>query len=188
MPTAARPDLLAFMDAYKVLGVDYSADSAAIRQAHKRLARQHHPDRFPAGSTEQRQATAHMAAINDAYGLGREAPLRYHRVSQASDPTTPWTDTELDDAIRDARMNQKVGWWTMAQDVENVDQWITVALVVVLVIAVPVFTSSLAVFTARDPLAVGAPRAALRQPGPLTGLSTEVSKKISTQELESQLI
>jgi curved DNA-binding protein CbpA len=186
MPTAARPDLLAFMDAYKVLGVDYSADSAAIRQAHKRLAKQHHPDRFPVGSAEQQQATAHMAAINHAYGLIRKAPLRYHRVSKASDHTTPWTDTELDDDIRRARTNLKVDRRMM--DVEDVDRWMTVALVV-LAVAVPVFTSSVAVFKTRAPLAVHVPQAALRQPGPLTGLSTEASsKKISAQELESQLI
>jgi hypothetical protein len=142
MPSSARPDLFAFMDAYKVLGVDYTADSAAIRQAHKRLAKQHHPDRFPAGSAEQQQATARMAEINDAYRLIREAPLRYHRVSKASDPTTPWTDNELDDAIRRARMNQEV------------DRWMTIALIAVAVIAVPFFASSVAVFKALGPLAL----------------------------------
>jgi curved DNA-binding protein CbpA len=185
MPTAASPDLLAWMDAYKVLGVDYSADSAAIGQAHRRLAKQHHPDRFPVGSAEQRQATEHMAAINDAYGLIRKAPLRYHRVSKASDPTTPCTDTELDDDIRRARTTRKVDRW---MDVENVDRWMTVALVA-LAVAVPVVTSGTAVFKTWAPLAAHVPQAALRQPAPLTGLSTEASrKKISAQELESQLI
>jgi curved DNA-binding protein CbpA len=184
MPTAARADLLAFMDAYKVLGVDHSADSFAIRQAHKRLAKQHHPDRFPVGSAEQQQATAHMAAINDAYALIRKAPLRGHQLSKASDPTIPWTDTELDDAIH--RMNQNVDRWMM--DVEGVDRWMTVALVV-LAVAVLVFTSSVAVFKTRPRLDVQVPQAAIRQYGPLTGVSTEgSSKKISAQELESQLI
>jgi DnaJ-class molecular chaperone with C-terminal Zn finger domain len=136
MPSSARPDLFAFMDAYKVLAVDYTADSASIRRAHKRLAKQHHPDRFPAGSAEQQQATARMAEINDAYRLIREAPLRYHRVSKASDPTTPWTDTELDDAIRRARMNQVV------------DRSTTIALIAVAAIAVPLFASTVAVFKA----------------------------------------
>ncbi len=124
------------MDAYKVLGVDYSADSSAIRQAHKRLAKQHHPDRFPAGSAEQQQATTRMAEINDAYRLIRDAPLRYHRVSKASDPTTPWTDIELEEAIRRARINQEV------------DRWLTIALIAAAVIAVPFFTSSGAFFKA----------------------------------------
>jgi DnaJ-like protein len=133
MPTSARPDLFAFMDAYKVLGVDYTADSASVRRAHKRLARQHHPDRFPAGSAEQQQATVRMAEINDAYRLIREAPLRYHRVSTASDPTTPWSDIELDVAIRRARMNQVV------------DRSTTIALIAVAAIAVPIFASSVVV-------------------------------------------
>jgi curved DNA-binding protein CbpA len=185
MPTAARPDLLAFMNAYKVLGVDYSADPAAIRQAHKHLAKQHHPDRFPVGSAEQQQATAHMAAINDAYGLIRRAPLRYHRVSKASDPTIARDDTELGDASR--RMNQNVD--RSMVDVEGVNRWMTVALVV-LVAAVLVFiTSRVAAFKTRAPLVVQVPHAAIRQYAPLTGLSTEGrSKKISAHELESQLI
>jgi hypothetical protein len=141
MPPSARPDLFAFMDAYKVLGVDYTADSANVRRAHKRLAKQHHPDRFPAGSAEQQQATSRMAEINDAYRLIREAPLRYHRVSKRSDPTTPWSDIELDDAIRHARMNQVV------------DRSTTVALIAVAAIAVPLLASSVAVVKALPPTA-----------------------------------
>ena len=186
MPTAARPDLVAFMDAYKVLGVDHSADSAAIRQAHKRLAKQHHPDRFPVGSREQQQATAHMAAINDAYALIRKAPLRDHRVSKAPDPTTPGTDTELDDDIRRARMDARVD--RRMTDVEHVDRWITVALIA-LAVAVPVFIGRANVLKTWAPLAVHVPQAAVRQPGLLIGLSPEASgKKISAQQLESQLI
>jgi curved DNA-binding protein CbpA len=133
MPSSARPDLFAFMDAYKVLGVEYSADSSVIRQGHKRLAKQHHPDKYPAGSAEQQQATARMAEINDAYRLIRKAPLRYHRVSKASDPTTPWTDTELDDAIRRARMDMD----------QEVDRWITIALIAVglIILSLPACTS-----------------------------------------------
>ena len=133
MPSSARPDLFAFMDAYKVLGAEYSADSSVIRQGHKRLAKQHHPDKYPAGSAEQQQATARMAEINDAYRLIRKAPLRYHRVSKASDPTTPWTDTELDDAIRRARMDMD----------QEVDQWITIALIAVglIILSIPAWTS-----------------------------------------------
>jgi hypothetical protein len=123
--TAVRPDLFAFMDAYNVLGVDYAAGSATIRQAHRRLAKQHHPDRYPAGSVEQQQATARMAQINDAYRLIINAPLKYHRVSKASDPTTPWTDDELDAALHRAQANQQF------------DRWMSVALMVVAVIVLP---------------------------------------------------
>lgn len=131
MSDSARPDLFAFMDAYKVLGVEYSADSSEIRRVHRRLARLHHPDKHPAGSPEQQEATARMAQINDAYRLVREAPLRYHRVSRASDPDTPWQDTELDEAIRRARANR------------DVDLMMTIGLGVVALFIVPFFVSSL---------------------------------------------
>jgi hypothetical protein len=123
--TAAHPDLFAFMDAYNVLGVDYAADSSTIRRAHRRLAKQHHPDKFPAGSAEQQQATARMAEINDAYRLVSTAPLKHHRVSKASDPTTPWTDGELDAALHRAQVDQQF------------DRWMSVALMAVAVIVLP---------------------------------------------------
>src|SRR5262245_20821280 len=107
MSASARPDLFAFMDAYTLLGVDYAADSSTIGQAHRRLAKQHHPDKFTAGSPEQRQAGARMAEINDAYQLIRKAPLKYHRVSKTSDQSTAWTDSELDAALRRAQVDQE---------------------------------------------------------------------------------
>ena len=129
MADSARPDLFALMDAYKLLGVEYSADPSEIRRAHRRLARQHHPDRFPAGSAEQQQATTRMAAINDAYRLSRDAPLRHHRVSQAADPDTAWTDQELEDAIRRAKASRRF------------DTGMTVALAAVCLILVPLIGS-----------------------------------------------
>ena len=131
MPEPISPDLFVFMDAYKVLGVDYGADSSEIRRVHRRLAKLHHPDKQSAGSPAQPEATVRMARINDAYGLVRDAPLRYHRVSRASDPDTPWTDVELDDAIRQARVNR------------NVDLAMTVALVFVATILLPLLLSSI---------------------------------------------
>ena len=100
--TASRPGIHAMLDAYALLEVEHSANPAEIRQAYKRLARTHHPDRRPVGSPEQRQATERMTAINAAYQLARDAPLRYHRVSTAARPDEPWTDTEWDAAIRRA--------------------------------------------------------------------------------------
>lgn len=119
------------MDAYKVLGVAYDADSSEIRRAHRRLAKQHHPDKQSPGSPAQPDATARMAQINDAYRLVRDAPLRYHRVSRAADPDTPWTDVELDNAIRQARVNR------------NVDLAMTVGLVFLAVIVVPFLLAGL---------------------------------------------
>lgn len=107
MSASARPELFAFMDAYKLLGVDYTADSSTINRAHRRLAKQHHPDKFAAGSPEQKQASGRMAAINDAFRLIRTAPLKYLRVSQPSYESTSWTDDELEAALHRARVDQE---------------------------------------------------------------------------------
>jgi hypothetical protein len=108
MPTVgSRPDINALLDAYAVLGIDHSANPGDVRQAYKKAARQHHPDRHPPGSPAQREATARMAVINAAYQLVRDAPLRHHRVSTRSNPDEPWSDAELDEALRVAR-NERV--------------------------------------------------------------------------------
>jgi hypothetical protein len=98
--TAAAPDLNALMDAYALLEVEHKASPAEVKRAYKRLAQQHHPDRQAA---DRRSATERMAAINAAYQLVRDAPLRHHRVSTGARPYDPWTDAELDAAIRRAR-------------------------------------------------------------------------------------
>lgn len=100
---SVRPDLNAFLDAYGVLGVEYGASSLEIAKAFKRQARAHHPDRYPAGSPEQRQATERMTALNAAYQLVRDAPLRHHRISTGARANDPWTDEELDAAVRRAQ-------------------------------------------------------------------------------------
>ena len=105
---APRPDLNALLDAYASLGADHSANPAEIRQAYKEAARKHHPDRHPAGSPAQREATERMTAINAAYQLAKDAPLRHHRVSTRSQPDVPWSDAELDEAIRRARNDRFV--------------------------------------------------------------------------------
>jgi preprotein translocase subunit Sec63 len=106
--TAAAPDLNALMDAYALLELDHSASPADVKRAYKRLAQQHHPDRQAAGTADQRGATERMAAINGAYQLIRDAPLRHHRVSTGARPDDPWTDAELDAAIRRARQDRSV--------------------------------------------------------------------------------
>ena len=97
------PDLNEFLDAYGLLGVEYGASPPDIARAFKRQAREHHPDRYPSGSAEQQQATARMAAINAAYRLIRDAPLRHHRISTGARADDPWTVDELDAAMHRAR-------------------------------------------------------------------------------------
>jgi DnaJ-class molecular chaperone len=57
-------------DAYVVLGITDTADDQAIAMAHRRLARQHHPD--VAGES----ATGRMIRINAAYEAIRTAERR----------------------------------------------------------------------------------------------------------------
>lgn len=108
--TSTRPDLPAFMEAYALLEVEYSADPLSIRQAYRRLARLHHPDRHAAGSVELEQATDRMRALNRAYELARDAPLSHHRVSTGSDPDRPWDESELDEALRLARLDRAISF------------------------------------------------------------------------------
>ena len=94
------------MNAYGLLEVDYSASPVEVRRAYKQAARKHHPDRHAAGSPQQRQAAETMVAVNAAFELIRNAPLRHHRVSNPVDVDSPWTDGELDDAIQQARIDR----------------------------------------------------------------------------------
>lgn len=114
--TAARP----FIDAYAVLGVPEDANQAMIKQAHRRLAWRHHPDRAPA---EQRaEATRRIQDINLAYELVRTptARARYDRlrhardqavVSHAADPASAggW-GAQWEDLIRQAG-HWAGRWW-----------------------------------------------------------------------------
>ena len=88
------------MDAYGLLGVEYGASPLEVAKAFKRQARAHHPDKYPAGSPEQQQATGRMTALNAAYRLVRDAPLRHHRISTGARADDPWTDDELEVAVR----------------------------------------------------------------------------------------
>jgi hypothetical protein len=71
-------DLRALRAAYQTLGVPHDATALAIRHAYRRLAKQWHPDKWPAGSEAQDEAGGRMREINDAYRLALHAPLRYH--------------------------------------------------------------------------------------------------------------
>jgi len=101
MPSVnAKPDLYTLMNAYAVLEVPYTATSGDIRRAFRHLAALRHPDKLPSGSLDYRRATECMIELNAAHDLIRDAPLRHHRISQGGDPEGPWTDRDLEDAIR----------------------------------------------------------------------------------------
>jgi curved DNA-binding protein CbpA len=56
-------------DPWELLGLAEGVSEAERREAYRRLVRAHHPDRFAAGSAEQRDAQARMADINAAYRM-----------------------------------------------------------------------------------------------------------------------
>ncbi|KAF2280941.1 dnaJ chaperone-like protein [Westerdykella ornata] len=55
------------VDYYKVLEVDPKATQQQIRDAYKKAALKHHPDRVPQDSPERRARTKRFQQINDAY-------------------------------------------------------------------------------------------------------------------------
>ncbi|CAN5611464.1 hypothetical protein BH20CHL6_BH20CHL6_12210 [soil metagenome] len=56
---------------YKVLQVDWEAEPEVIQAAYRQLARKYHPDIDPSP-----QAASRMTAINDAWGILRDAERR----------------------------------------------------------------------------------------------------------------
>ncbi|EAS31808.2 DnaJ chaperone [Coccidioides immitis RS] len=55
------------VDYYKILEIDPSATQQKIRDAYKRAALKHHPDRVPADSPDRAARTKKFQQINDAY-------------------------------------------------------------------------------------------------------------------------
>jgi curved DNA-binding protein CbpA len=64
------------VDYYSVLEVDSKATPAQIREAYKRSALKHHPDRVPADSPERAKRTKRFQQINDAYYTLSDATRR----------------------------------------------------------------------------------------------------------------
>jgi len=64
------------VDYYKILEINPSATQAQIREAYKRQALKHHPDRVPANSPERSTRTKRFQQINDAYYTLSDATRR----------------------------------------------------------------------------------------------------------------
>ena len=87
-------------NAYKILGIERTADSKTIRKAYRDMARRWHPDRFAEGP-ERMWAEQKMTAINIAYHEAMEAAS-----SSGIDINTV---TPEDEQFADARRLLEVG-------------------------------------------------------------------------------
>jgi curved DNA-binding protein CbpA len=63
----------AVLDPYEVLGIGADATPDELRAAYRSLVREHHPDRFPSATEDERRAMhERMASINAAYRMVRD--------------------------------------------------------------------------------------------------------------------
>src|SRR5579864_4048861 len=79
-----------FKDYYKILGVPRNADEKAIRQAFRKLARQHHPDVNP----NDKKAEQRFKEINEAYQVLNDAERRakYDQVLELREHGGGWEE------------------------------------------------------------------------------------------------
>ncbi|KAF1953970.1 DnaJ-domain-containing protein [Byssothecium circinans] len=91
------------VDYYKVLEVDSKATQQQVRDAYKKAALKHHPDRVPAESPERAARTKRFQQINDAYyTLSDPTRRREYDSSRAYSSftgTTATPDSEFEEEI-----------------------------------------------------------------------------------------
>jgi len=77
-------------DYYKLLGVSSNASASEIRKAYVKLAREKHPDRFPAGP-EKEKAEALFQDITTAFNTlsNEKSRSEYDQQRERPQPTTP---------------------------------------------------------------------------------------------------
>jgi molecular chaperone HscB len=104
------------------LSCDFAIDLAVLRQSHRRLQQQHHPDRFASGSgSEQRRAVQITAYLNQAYATLSE-PLKrgiYLLQLQGMDPLSPTnTQMPMDFLLQQIELRECLEDLHQAQDLE----------------------------------------------------------------------
>lgn len=85
-----------YIDYYKVLGVDKSADEKAIKKAYRKLARKHHPDVNP----DDVEAERKFKEVAEAYAVLSEADKRAKYDKYAGTYGKDWEQGEAFDAAR----------------------------------------------------------------------------------------
>ena len=61
---------------YQILRIEPAATAAEIKRSYRRLVKQYHPDLFPGGSAEQKEAGALLREIIGAYAVLSNAGKR----------------------------------------------------------------------------------------------------------------
>ena len=117
MSDFAEDDNLWREDLFAILGITPEDDVKAIRDRYKKLAKQHHPDRFERGSKEQDEAKVVFAKITTAYDVltteaKREHYLQTRRLladhlnATPPPPITPQQEKQKKQEIETLRRNQ----------------------------------------------------------------------------------
>jgi len=104
------------------LPCDFAVDLAALRQSHRRLQQQNHPDRFVSQSdSKQRRAVQITAYLNQAYATLSE-PLKrgiYLLQLQGMDPLAPTnTQMPMDFLLQQIELRESLEEMPQAQDPE----------------------------------------------------------------------
>jgi hypothetical protein len=82
------------VDYYKILEISPSATQVQIREAYKRQALKHHPDRVPANSPDRPTRTKRFQQINDAYYTLSDVTRRRDYDAARAFHTFPSSETE----------------------------------------------------------------------------------------------
>ncbi|OAL49216.1 DnaJ-domain-containing protein [Pyrenochaeta sp. DS3sAY3a] len=94
---------MASADYYKVLEIDPKASQQQIRDAYKKAALKHHPDRVPSDSPERAARTKRFQQINDAYYTLSDATRRRDydaaRTYNSFTGTTATPDSDFEEEI-----------------------------------------------------------------------------------------
>src|SRR5438034_11339668 len=94
---------MAFIDYYKILGVDKNASADDIKKAYRKLARQHHPDLNP----NDKEAHKKFQQTNEANEVLSDPEKRKKYDQNGKD----WQHAEQLEQARQSKGRQRGGQW-----------------------------------------------------------------------------